>query len=361
MDNKEKTNNQDIDLTRLFERFLACKKKMLIYSLIAAVVGFIISISIPKEYTTTVKLTPEVSEASKRAGNLGGLATLTGIDLNNQASGLDAISPNLYPDVVGSTPFLLELFPVEVNDKEGTFNLSFFDYMLYNQHKPWWNYVVKAPLQLPGILRSLFAGKSKKQAEEKGVSEANYLTGEQSAVIGWLRNRISVSVDKKTSVITVSVEMQDPLVSATITKIVVDKLQDYVTRYRTEKAKQDLEFTEKVLVDARESYYKAQKAYAAFEDANKNIILASYRTEQDRLRNEVALTFNVYNTLAQKLEQNKLRVQEQTPVYTVIEPAYVPLYSSFPKKSIIIIGCVFLTLLFLTGKFLIQEAKNGFK
>lgn len=124
----------------------------------------------------------------------------------------------------------------------------------------------------------------------------------------------------------------------------MEKLQGYITNYRTQKAKQDLEFTEKVFGEARESYYKAQRAYAAFEDANKNIISASYRTEQERLKNEMTLTFNVYNTLAQKLEQDKLRVQEQTPVYTVISPATVPLKPASPKKPLILIGFVFLAL-----------------
>lgn len=127
--------------------------------------------------------------------------------------------------------------------------------------------------------------------------------------------------------------MQDPLISANITQIVLEKLQGYITNYRTQKVKQDLEFTEKVFSEARESYYKAQRAYAAFEDANKNIISASYRTEQERLKNEMTLTFNVYNTLAQKLEQDKLRVQEQTPVYTIIQPATVPFKSGLTQEA----------------------------
>ena len=170
-----------------------------------------------------------------------------------------------------------------------------------------------------------------------------------------LQERISASVDKKTSVITVSVQMQDPLISANITQIVLEKLQGYITNYRTQKVKQDLEFAEKVFSEARESYYKAQRAYAAFEDANKNIISASYRTEQERLKNEMTLTFNVYNTLAQKLEQDKLRVQEQTPVYTIIQPATVPLKAASPKKPLILIGFVFLAIFGGIGYLFIKD------
>lgn len=112
---------------------------------------------------------------------------------------------------------------------------------------------------------------------------------------------------------------------------------------------------QKVFGESRDAYYKAQRAYAAFEDANRNIISSSYRTEQERLKNEMTLTFNVYNTLAQKLEQDKLRVQEETPVYTVIEPATVPLKASSPKKALILVGFVFLALFGCIGYLFVKD------
>lgn len=152
--------------------------------------------------------------------------------------------------------------------------------------------------------------------------------------------------------------MQDPVISARVTDNVVEKLKKYITNYRTQKAKKDLEFTEKVLKEAQDAYYKAQQTYAAFEDGNKNIVSASYRTELERLKNEMTLTFNVYNTLAQKQEQDKLRVQEQTPVYTIIEPASVPLKASTPKKVLILIGCIFLDLIAISGICTDQKQAN---
>ena len=221
-----------------------------------------------------------------------------------------------------------------------------------HQKSAWWSYVVQAPFKLLGVVKDLF---SKEEPVSSGELTSFRLTKEQADVINALQERISASVDKKTSVITVSVQMQDPLISANITQIVLEKLQGYITNYRTQKVKQDLEFTEKVFSEARESYYKAQRAYAAFEDANKNIISASYRTEQERLKNEMTLTFNVYNTLAQKLEQDKLRVQEQTPVYTIIQPATVPLKASSPKKPLILIGFIFLAIFGGVGYLFIKD------
>ena len=340
MNTPEADNVQEIDLVELSKRLWGERKFFFKCCGIAVIVGLVVAFSMPKEYSTIVKLAPETSDPSKKMSNLGGLAAMAGINMNSP-SGADAISPDLYPDVVQSIPFLLELFPVEVTNEKGSLSTSLYDYMDAHQKRAWWNYVVRTPFKLLGAVKKLFS-----EEEEKNSTELSSfrLTKVQSAVIEDLQKRISVSVDKQTFVITVAVRMQDPLISADITQVVLKNLQGYITNYRTQKVKQDLGFTEKVFGEARESYYKAQRAYAAFEDANKNIISASYRTEQERLKNEMTLTFNVYNTLAQKLEQDKLRVQEQTPVYTIIQPATVPLKSASPKKSLIMIGFVFLAI-----------------
>ena len=351
MNTPDTDNAQEIDLIELAKRLWGERKFIFKCCGIAVVVGLVVAFSIPKEYSTTVKLAPETSDPSKKMGNLGGLAAMAGINLNS-TSGADAISPDLYPDVVGSIPFLLELFPVQVTNEKGDYSASLYDYMDDHQKSAWWSYVVQAPFKLLGVVKGLF---SKEESASSGELTSFRLTKEQADVINALQQRISASVDKKTSVITVSVQMQDPLISANITQIVLEKLQGYITNYRTQKVKQDLEFTEKVFSEARESYYKAQHAYAAFEDANKNIISASYRTEQERLKNEMTLTFNVYNTLAQKLEQDKLRVQEQTPVYTIIQPATVPLKAASPKKPLILIGFVFLAIFGGIGYLFIKD------
>lgn len=330
--------DQEIDLLELAQKLWAERKFLLKVCGAAAVIGLIIAFSIPREYTTTVKLAPETEDASKKMSGLGGLAAMAGINLA-ATTGSDAISPDLYPDVVQSTPFLLELFPVKVQNKKGNFSGTLYEYMDEHQRAPWWGYIVKLPFKALGAVIHLFSTE-----DEAGADRLDpfHLTLDQAKVVQALQQRIAASVDKKTLVITVSVQMQDPVISAEMTQVVLAKLQNYITAYRTHKVKNDLEFTQKVFEEARDAYYKAQQAYATFEDANRNLISSSYRTEQERLKNEMTLTFNVYNTLAQKLEQDKLRVQEQTPVYTVIEPATVPLKATSPKKPLILLGIIFL-------------------
>lgn len=348
--NKPVTEKKEINLVD-FIGYLAGKWKLYLkWGISAAVAGLVIAFSLPKEYTTTVMLAPETADNSTKMGNLGGLAAMAGIDLSS-AVGQDALSPALYPNVVGSTPFLLELFPEELTDSEQSETFTLYDYMESHQRTAWWTSLAKVPLNLISGLSTLLSDKSPDSTHVNPF----HLTRKQETVLNELRKRIIVGVDKKTQVITVSVQMQDPLVSAMLTRDLVEKLQSYITTYRTQKAKKDLEFTDKVLAEAREAYYKAQKAYAAHEDANKNIISASNRTEQERLRNEMTLTFNVYNSLAQKQEQDKLRVQEQTPVYTIIEPATVPLKASSPRKLIILAGMIFASILGVTGYLVVRK------
>lgn len=351
MNMADNNSQQEIDLIELFQTLWRKRRFLLKCMGIATLVGLVIAFSLPKEYETKITLAPESSDISKRMGSLGSLAAIAGINLN-QGTGSDAISPNLYPDVVKSIPFLLELFPTQVMTKDKKHVMSLYDYILDHQRKAWWGYIMGAPFKVLEWGMELFRGKPEKK---ENIVDAYCLTPEQQAVMATLQRFIKVKVNNKTSTLELSVRMQDPLISADMACVVMENLQKYMTDYRIHKVKQDMEYTKKVYGEAQEAYYKAQKAYAAFEDSNKNIISASYRTEQERLKNEMTLTFNVYNSLAQKLEQDKIRVQEETPVYTVIEPATVPLRAASPNKPLILVGCIFLALFGGCGYVLVKD------
>lgn len=332
----------ETDLHRLCR--LAWRNRLLLLKACAAAlaIGLVVAFSLPKEYAATAKLAPEANGNSQKMGELGGLAAIAGVNLGSTA-GADAISPELYPDVVASLPFLLELLPVQVTARRPPLNTTLYDYLAEHQRMPWWDYIASAPQRAAAALKELLSERPQPPATDS--IDAFSLTPRQLRVVNALRSRISLFVDKKTTVVTVNVRMQDALVAATLTRLIVEKLQEYITRYRTQKARQDLMFTEKIYTEAREAYYRAQQAYARFEDANKNIVSASYRTEQERLKNEMSLTFNVYNSLAQKYEQDKLKVQEQTPAYFLLDPATVPLKATSPNKPLILLACLFMSLL----------------
>lgn len=156
---------------------------------------------------------------------------------------------------------------------------------------------------------------------------------DENKLVEALRQRVTASVDQKTNVVTIDVKMQDPLVSAILADTVVARLQEYVTDYRTNKARHDLEYAIKLNEEAKASYYKAQQRYADYLDRNQGLAFHSAQTMRDRLENESALTFNLYNQTAQQVQRAQAKVQENTPVYAVVVPATVPIKADSPKRS----------------------------
>lgn len=336
----KKPEIQEIDLIELFRKIWAKRRLVIKNCIIAAVAGVIIAFSIPKEYETKVTLAPESSGAGGGlGGGLGSLASLAGINLGGMASE-DAISPELYPDILKSTPFLVDLFNVQVETKKGDLKTTLYDYLDEHQKSAWFGYIFSAPFKALGWFISLF-----KEKPEKGdPANADYfnLTIDQSKMVKELSKMIVGSVDKKTGVITLTVRMQDPLISAALADTVKDRLQDHITLYRTNKARKDLVFAEKLYKEAQAGYLQAQKKYAVFVDGNMDMVLQRYKAEEERLQKEMSLSYDVFSQVAQQLQLAKAKVQQQTPVYTVMQPAIISLKAASPKKVIILFGFVFL-------------------
>lgn len=329
---------EEIDLLELAQKVWAERMLVLKACGVAVFVGLIIAFSIPKEYSATVKLAPETTGKSA-TGGMSALAAMAGISLGN--NGPDALSPTLYPDIVSSIPFITSLFEVPVKSIDSEIDTTLYMYMNEYQRGTWWGAITTAPFKLLGWTLSLFKSD---EEQEKGDAQINpfRLTKDEAAIAKALSQRVSVSVDKKTGVTTLTVMMQDPLISATLTDTVMYRLQNYITDYRTNKARQDLAFTERLYEEAKENYVKAQKEYAHFVDANKSLILQSASIERERLQNEASLAYNVYSNVSQQLQMAKAKVQEITPVYTVVQPATVPLVPTKPSKITILFGCIFL-------------------
>ena len=315
------SQEEEIDLLELALKVWGERKFILKACGYAVLIGLVIVFSIPREYTAEAMIAPELSD-NKGTGGLSSLAAMAGLNLN-ATSGADAIYPDLYPDIVSSTPFITGLFNVRVKDLDEEVDTTLYCYLNEYQRMPWWSLITSAPFEALGWVVSLLTDE-----EDDGIFDPFHLTKEETDTAKELSERINVSVDKKTGVTTLSVTMQDARISACLTDTVVRRLQDYITEYRTTKARQDFQFQEKLFERKKKEYEKAQENYAKFADANKNIILLSYRAEA------VSYPSGAYLTEA--------KVQEITPVYTVIEPATIPIKPSKPRKALMLIGIVFL-------------------
>lgn len=337
---------EEIDVLELVRKVWAGRKLVLRWCGIAAIVGVIVAFSIPKEYTASAVLVPETSSNKNSLGGLGALASMAGINMGSM-SDADAVNPDLYPDVVSSVPFVIGLFPVEVGTIDGELQTDLYDYLKNHIRQPWWGVALSAPFKALGWGMSLFR---EKMPESDGSNVDPFrLKPDENRIVEALGRRVLVAVDKKNSLVTLSVTMQDPLVAATLADTVMRNLQTYVTDYRTNKARNDLKFTQQLYDEAQRDYYVAQQRYARYMDANQNVVRRSVRTEQERLQNEVNLAYNVYNQVAQQLQLARAKVQESTPVYAVVKPASVPLRAARPSKTLILAGFVFLAFAMAAG------------
>lgn len=331
---------QEIDLLELAKKVWDARKLVLKVCGIAAVVGLVIGLSMPKEYTVNVLIAPESTSSRSSSSGMSALAAMAGVNLGT-SSGRDAIYPDLYPDIVSSTPFLIGLFDMEVHQQKDTTQMTLATYLKEHQKAPWWSTITSAPFRLIGWTVSLFKDEEEAEGGERQIDPFQ-LTREEAGTAGAISSRIMITVEKKTWVTTLAVTMQDPLIAATVADSVRSRLQAYVTDYRTSKARTTLEYTEKLANEARNEYYEAQEKYARFADANQGLSMLSSRAELEKLQNEMNLAYSVYSQMSQQLSLARAKVDEITPVYTIIQPASVPLRPSKPSKMMILVGCVFL-------------------
>lgn len=338
-DIKQKQNNHndeeiEIDLIGILRKIIGIRKTIYKAAGIGLVIGIIVAISIPKQYTVGVTLSPEMGNT--KAGGLSGLAASflgSGMAINE---GTDALNASLSADIVSSTPFLLELSTMKIPALEGeTMTLNVY---LDEESSPWWSYVIGLPGMVIGGVKSLF---TEEESELVPSDKANLgtieLSKKESKKIESLKKKILASVDKKTSMTTVSVTLQNPKVAAVVADSVVRKLQEYIIDYRTSKAKEDCLYLERLFKERQQEYYDAQKKYADYMDSHDNIILQSVRAEQERLQNDMSLAYQVYSQVANQLQVARAKVQEEKPVFAVVEPAVIPLYPSGTSRKIYVL------------------------
>lgn len=346
------TNHDDrIDLISISKVLWASKKLFAKVCAIALVIGIIVAFSIPKTYKAEIVLAPEESSGMNLSGNLSEIASMIGVNIGNLGNNVDAIYPELYPEVVESVPFLTDLFRTKVMTKDQELkNITLYSYLKDHQKLPWWGSLIKG-------CKSLF---NKKDTIKSDVEHINnfMLNKEQDKIAKAVKKAVKCSVDKKTSLITISVVTQDPLISATLADTVRAKIQEYMTEYRTKKAKNDLNYMQKLCTDAKAQYTKAQQLYSAYSDANEDVILTSFKAKQEEMENEMQLRYNIYNQCAQQLQLAKAKVQERTPAFTIIQPATVPLKKDGPMRMAIMFAYLFLAFTFTSIYVLYKDASK---
>lgn len=306
---------------------------------VAFVIALVVGFSIPKTYTCLIKLAPEMGGKSSTSG-LASIASSFGFNVGSSSSSGDAITPTLYPELMNSVDFKTSLFQVKVKRKSDKAPKTLYDYLKNDWKYTWWDH---------------FFGLMAPHKEKDTLVNNFELTGEQARIASMINRNVSCGVEKKTNLITIVVTAQDPHVAAQLADSVKTRLQDFLTAYRTEKARHDLEFAETLQRQAKKDYEHARRLYVEFMDANQDMVLLTAQQKQNDLENDMQLQYNNYTALSAQVIAAKAKVQEVTPAFTPLQSATVPLGPTSPNKITIIIIWLLLAAFIVTIYALYKE------
>ena len=351
MDQIEKNNQElleeesSIDFGKIFKDLL--KHKTLYYKVlpVAFLLAAIYALSLPNYYTCQVKLSPELSGSASGKTGLASLASSFGVNLGTGGAGTEALFPTLYPDLMNSVDFKTSLFQVKVKREDDKQEFTYYDYLDKEQKAPWWSEATKA----------FFGLFSSKEPEQATTIDPFKLTKEQTEIMKAINKNVVCDVDKKTMVITINVTDQDALICATMADSVKTRLQKFITDYRTSKARVDYEYNLKLSLEAKARYEQARDAYARFSDSHRDVSSQSAQTKQSDLQNEMQLQQSIYQQVVAQLQQAEMKVQQETPAFTTLQSATVPVLKAGPKRAQMCLIFLFLAFLGTTAWILYKE------
>jgi uncharacterized protein involved in exopolysaccharide biosynthesis len=274
--------------------------------LLFAAIGYGISRQMPVEYRASAKILPEAS--GMNMGGLGGLANMAGISLSQSP---DAINPDIFPDIIQSKSFLIKLLttPMPTSDKKM-------------------------------VVLMEYLGKGTKPLSPPEIAQADsliVLTMEQEGVVGNVANRMKVSIDRMTGILTLEVEMPDPVLAAYSTKFIINYLTKFVSEYRSGRENQKVVFLTSQVGLAKQKYQRAEYALNAYRDRHRNPFTNVSQIEEQRLQNEFTQYQNLYADLNRQLETARLESLQESPVLKIIEPPMVPNGKSSPRTVLIML------------------------
>jgi uncharacterized protein involved in exopolysaccharide biosynthesis len=336
-----------VDYGQIFATLKKYKRLYMKVLLITFIGACVYTLGLRNYYTCEVLLSPELS-TTNRSTNMA-LLTQLGMNMRTSMMATEALYPTVYPELMNSTDFKATLFNVPVHKKDSTRILSYYDYLAHEQKPSWWGAIISAPFRALGELIGT------KDTIDQHKVDPFMLTKEQSQIVKAINQKVVCDVDQKSMVISITVTDQDPLICATIADTVQQRLQNFITDYRTKKAKVDLEFCQKLFKESKARYDKARQLYASYSDANQDMILQSYKTKLIDLENEMQLQFNNYNAVARQLQAAEAKVQEDTPAFTLLQSATVPVKKSGPARSKMVLVFLFLAFLATTVYILHKE------
>ena len=326
----------EIDLIAIAKTLWQGRKTIVKTTLIFMAVGLFVAIFSEKEYTASTTVVPQTSD-SKIGGNLEGLASLAGINLGSMSSGSE-ISPSLYPQIINSTPFQLEMLQTPLTIADQKEKITFEEYYKNHYRPSVLGYIKKYTIGLPGLVLKALKGEPEAFILNEGYqSKLLAITQEEYKLVERLEEQLVLEVNLDDGFVTISANMPEAIASAELTLKAQELLQQYVISFKVKKSKEQLTFIQDRYGEKEKEFKAIQQKLALYRDQNRNVNSAIAQTTLKRLESEYDLAYGVYSELAKQLETQQIKVEQDTPVFTVLKPVSVPIEKSAPKKMNIVL------------------------
>ena len=329
-----------IDIMALLRGLWDGRKTIFICLGIFIVLGLVAALSMKRTYSVTTVMVPQMGDAKS---GLGGLAALAGFDMG-AASNNGELSPLIYPQIVSSVPFRLEMMHTPLHYQKCDTLISMFDYAKAKYDKPSvFSYVMKYTIGLPGVILGSLSSKPKEvtlpggNGTDDGTPKPVVVSMDEYKMLQGMGQVISLDVDKKEGYITMHVNGSEPVQTAELALKAQQLLQDEVTRFRTEKSQSELEYIQARYDEAKAEAERYQMALAGSRDRMQNVITSSSTVGKERLQSKFNVANTVYLEMAKQLEQAKMKVKKDTPAFSIIEPVTLPMKPSNSRAKTLII------------------------
>lgn len=360
-------NPDEIDITEILKRFWIKRGFILKLTTIFLLIGLFIALFSPVKYTSTCTVVPQTGNRSG-SSNLSSVAAIMGVNLGTAMMAEGTLSPNIYPEIIKSVPFTREIMKTEVIVKKSNGQpITLYDYYADKQYREFnlLGAIKKYTIGLPGVIISAIRGGNQSAIVETSpvVDSTNVfnLSSTERRVYNAIQKAIDINPNSKSGTVVIGYTFPEAKVAAEVTDKIYNTLEEYVSQFKSEKLNDNLEFIEKSYETAREDFLNAQDRLTSFQDANRGLTTASARSMEARLRNEYDIAYTIYRELATQREQAKIAVKENQTILTLVNPPVVPLVKSAPRRSIIIVGFLFLGVVVSVGWVLISPVFKAIK
>lgn len=331
-------NAEEIDVIHLLKKIWESRILIMAITFSLTALGIFIAVISPNIYTASSTFISKEQANNGISGSLSGIASIAGINLG-ASNASSSIPPKLYPLIVKSNPFINKLLITNLKFKGQEITLR--NYLIQKPEKNAASLLKEHVLGIPSFIKTLLFPINEIVTSYENQTDLKKFSLAEEKLFAKTKDLINISVDKKDGFIKLIVEEKDPEISAMIAFNAQNILQEEVINFKINNSKEILSFTEKLFAQKKNAFEAIQDELATFKDQHQNISSGLFQNNLNRIESKLSIAKALYSELAKQVEQARIQVTKDTPIFTIIEPVIIPNMRTSPKRTLIVLGFAF--------------------